>query len=266
MLFFIIVEVDSMRQRSAMLTVVMFLMGLMIVGGTYAYLNMQANVTNTNYVAVSTCFLVDYDIDNGDSTQNITGILFPSIGPTKGLNGRAGLKIKEECAVSGTGTLELHVNSATNTHLTQIASSHCEDKKTGDFLTEYMTEASCSSANGKWKSYSTSYCENKTTLAVLKNYTNSASCTANNGNWVTNGSPLKYAVYSSNNTNTTPVSVGHITGSDIGSDIPIYDDIILDYDQKYFYVYIWIDGYLTDNSHADLPFDGYIKASATQND
>ena len=257
---------NDIKKKSVILSVIVLLMGLMIAGGTFAFMTLQANVTNTNYVGVSTCFLVDYNIDNGDGTQNIEGTLFPSLSPVKGLNGRVGLKVNEECEVNGIGAIKLHINSETNSHLTEIATSHCEDKKTGDILTEYATEASCSSANQSWKSYPTSYCESNSTLQTLKEYTTSASCTSHNGTWVTNGSPLKYAVYNTNNTNGSPVKVGHITSNDIGSDITIYDDIILTHDQRYFYVYIWIDGYLTDNSHADLPFDGYISASATQND
>ena len=255
-----------MKSKSMILLSVICLIGLLIISGTYSYLYMQANVTNTNYVGISTCFLVDYNIDNGDGNQNINGILFPSINPIKGLNGRVGLKLNDNCQVNGTGMIELHINNTTGSILMQMATSHCEDKKTGDILTQYVTEASCSSANGKWKNYPTSYCEDKDTLQLLKGYTASSSCISNNGNWVTNGSPLKYAVYDTNNTNVDPVSVGHIISSDIGNDIVLYDDIILTHEQKYFYVYIWIDGYLTDNTHVNIPFDGYIKANATQND
>lgn len=270
-----IVEVDSMKMKSVVLSVIVLLIGLMIVGGTYAFMTIQANVTNTNYVGVSTCFLVDYNIDNGNGTQAITGTLFPSISPIKGLNGRVGLKINDNCDVNGMGTLKLHINSETDNHLTAIATSHCEDKKTGDILTEYATEASCSSAGERWKNYPTSYCEDNNTLQILKEYmpsaslsasSASASCVSNNGTWVTNGSPLKYAIYNSSNTNSMPVKVGHITSSNIGSDVTIYDNIVLTSDQRYFYVYIWLDGYLSDNTHSDLPFGGYINANAIQSD
>ena len=255
---------NDIKKKSMMLSVIVLLMGLMIVGGTYAFLYVSANITNTNYVGVSTCFLVDYNIDNGDNTESITGTLFPSLGPTDGLNGRVGLKINDECSVNGTGTLKIHLNNGTSASLIQKATSHCEDKKTGDILTEYTTESTCTSSGGKWRDYPNTYCEDNDTLQVLKDYTTSASCTANNGTWVTNGSPLKYAIYNSTNINASPAKVGHITSST--GDITIYDDIILTQDQRYFYIYIWLDGYLTDNSHADLTFDGYIKANAIQSD
>jgi len=255
----------SLRKNVVLMVLVMF-MGLLIAGGTFAYLTYSANITNGNYVAETHCFNVDYNIDNGDNTQDIVGTLFPSLGPTRGLNGRVGLKVNDECEVNGIGTIKLHINSESDSHLTEIATSHCEDKKTGDILTEYTTEASCSSANQSWKSYPTSYCESNSTLQTLKDYTTSASCTANNGTWVTNGSPLKYAVYNTNNTNGSPVKVGHITSSDIGNDITIYDNFLVSNLQSYYYVYIWLDGYLTDNTHADLPFGGYITANAIQDE
>ena len=257
---------NSIKGKSLVLLIVVFFIGLMIVGGTLAFMMISANITNTNYVGLSTCFLVDYNIDNGDNTQDITGILFPSLGPSGGLSGRVGLKIASSCSVNGTGTLKLHINNTTDSHIMEKATSHCEDKKTGDILTEYSTESSCSSAGAKWKNYPVSYCEDNTTLRVMKDYTTSGSCTSHNGTWVTNGSPLKYAVYNSNNTNANPIRVGHITSSSIGSDVTIYDDIILTHEQRYFYIYIWLDGYLTDNTHVDLPFDAYVKVNAIQSD
>ena len=254
---------NDIKKKSIILSVIVLLMGLMIAGGTYAFLSVGANITNTNYVGISTCFMVDYNIDNGDNTENITGTLFPSLGPSEGLYGRVGLKVKDECEVNGIGTLKIHIN-VSSASLIEKATSHCEDKKTGDILTSYVNQASCSSAGGRWREYPASYCEDIKTLQTLPDYTTSGSCTANNGTWVTNGSPLKYAIYNTSNANGTPVKVGHITSST--GDITIYDNIILTHDQRYFYVYIWLDGYLTDNSHSNLSFDGYISASATQND
>ena len=257
---------NDIKKKNIVLSVVVMLIGLMVAGGTYAFLYVQANVTNTNYIGVSTCFLIDYDIDNGDNTQNITGTLFPSLGPSDGLNGRVGLKINADCSVNGTGTLKIHINNGTSASLMQKATSHCEDKKTGEVLSTYANASTCSSAGGKWRDYPASYCEDKNTLQRLKEYTTSASCTSHNGNWITNGSPLKYAVYNTNDTNTNPIKVGYITSSSIGSDVVIHDTIELTHSEQLFYIYIWLDGYLTDNSHADLAFDGYISASATQSD
>ena len=257
---------DEIKKKSLILSIVVLLIGLLVVGGTYAYLFVTANITNTNYVGVSTCFLVNYDIDNGDNTETITGTLVPSLGPSGGLGGRVGLKINDECDVYGTGTLKIHVNSGVDGHLMEKATSHCEDKKTGDILTSYSNASSCSAASGKWKDYPANYCEDVNTLQVLKSYDTQASCTAHNGNWVTNKSPLKYAVYNSSNTNTNPVSVGYITSSSINGDVTIYTDIELTHTMQYFYIYIWLDGTLTDNTLANIPFSGYIQANANQTD
>ena len=257
---------NDIKKKSLVLTVIVLLIGLMIVGGTYAYLSVSANITNTNYVGVSTCFLVDYDIDNGDGTENITGTLVPSLSPSGGLGGRVGLKINDECSVNGTGTLKIHVDSSVSSHLMEKATSHCEDKKTGDTLTSYLNSSSCSLAGGKWFEYPVNYCENKNTLQLLKTYTTSGSCTANNGNWVTNKSPLKYAVYNTSDTTTNPVRVGYITSSSINGDVTIYNDIELTHTMQYFYIYIWLDGNLTDNTHANLTFTGHVVASAIQKD
>ena len=46
-------------KKNTFLIVLILLIGLAIAGGTYAYLNLTANVTNGTYNLTSTCFLVD---------------------------------------------------------------------------------------------------------------------------------------------------------------------------------------------------------------
>ena len=237
---------------------------ILIAGATYAYLVSNVDVTNGNYVTDTHCFQIDYNINNTDGTQNITGILFPSAVPTKGLNGRVGFKTTNNCELNGKGTLKLFINSNNNTtNLTSIASSYCRSRKTGEAVN--LTESECTAAGHRWVSIPTSYCENNATLETMTNVSQS-DCTSNGGTWVTGGSPLKYAVYDNNSGSGTPVKAGYITSSDIGDSNGkiIYDNFIVTDVQKYYYIYIWMDGYLTDNSYNDIPFTGHIEASAIQ--
>lgn len=202
---------------------------LLVVGGTYAYMTLAANVTNGSYVAGTTCFIIDYNSDSTSSAP-ITGMMFPSSSAGGGLFGQVSLKINSSCNVNGTGTLYLNVTSADSTLIKKVSN----------------------------------HCENSQTLHTLKNYTTSSTCTAQpNGIWVTSGSALKYAVYNTNSvtSSTVPTSVGYVnkTGS-----IKIYDNFSITKSVSTYYVYIWLDGNLSDNSYASLPFVGNVSASATQ--
>lgn len=198
------------------------------------------------------------------SNLDITGTMFPSASPNKGLNGRVGFKANSTCNVPGTGSLNLHVNSGFDTKILTVATSYCYDKYTGDRYTEYTTESACTTAGYKWKEYPTNWCENKNTLEMLREYTDSSTCTSNNGIWRTSGSPLKYAIYNNATGTGTPLSVGNITTSDVGHDIVIANNLDVTSTQQYYYIFIWLDGYLTDDTYVDLPFSGYINATVVQ--
>ncbi|MBR7041927.1 MAG: hypothetical protein IKI04_00335, partial [Bacilli bacterium] len=129
-------------------------------------------------------------------------------------------------------------------------------------LTEYTTESACTTAGGRWRDYGGAYCENPNTLERLPDYTTESDCNSHSGTWTSGGSPLKYAVFNSTEVNATPVSVGKINTTDIGKDVTIYNNFTITSTQTYYYIYIWLDGYLTDNSHTSLPFVGTINAEA----
>lgn len=197
-------------------------------------------------------------------SQDITGTMFPTSSPSRGLNGSVGLKVNSSCSTYGTGTIKLHVDSTTSSTLTTPIASYCESKKTLQKIDGISTKSACETANGIWRGYGDSYCENPDTLERITTYTTQSDCESNGGSWQTGGSPLKYAVYNSDDITQNPVSVGHINTSDIGHDITLKDDIVISEVQKYYYIYIWLDGYMTDNSFSNLPFSGSISASAIQ--
>ena len=58
------------------------------------------------------------------------------------------------------------------------------------------------------------------------------------------------------------LSVFNIVGS-IG-DIDLYTGFSLSHTATTYHIYIWLDGNLADNDYVNLPFSGYIHASATQ--
>lgn len=255
-----------MKNRKIVYVLLILTVLFTLIGGTFAYLNFTFEATNSNYVSETHCFQIDYTINNENSGQDITGTLFPSANPTGGLNGRVGLKTNNNCELNGIGTLKLHINdsidSTSFTKLTTKASSYCRSRKTGEAVN--LSESECTEAGNRWIDIPTSYCENTNTLEYMKDYTTSSDCTSNGGTWVTNGSPLKYAVY--NNVDlTTPVSVGHIISTDRGTDMTIFDNFMVISEQKYYHIYIWLDGNLTDNTFEELPFSGYILSSVTQN-
>lgn len=70
---------------------------------------------------------------------------------------------------------------------------------------------------------------------------------------------LKYAVYE--NINSSPVSSGNITAK---GEMNLYSNFALSKTAKTYYIYVWLDGERADNTYVDIPFSGYISASATQ--
>ena len=247
-------------KKNVLLIITVLLVGLGLAGGTYAWFSSAATITNGNYATDTHCFDVTYT----DNTDQITGTMFPSGVASSGLSGRVGLKANTNCNLAGIGTLKLHINSETSSTLTTSTSSYCENRSTLEPISGVSTEAACKTAGGRWRGYGDSYCESNTTLERLTTPTDSASCTSAGGTWKSGGSPLKYAVYNNANGTGYPLSKGYITSSDIGNDITIYDEFIIDTTQHYYYIFIWLDGYLVDNTVNNLPFSGYISASAIQ--
>ena len=213
------------KKKNIILAIVVLLVGFLLAGGTYAFLTRTVNVTNGNYVAGTTCFDIDY-IDN---TDQITGTLFPSSNHTKGLTGAVSLKTKNTCDLDGVGSIYIHVNSGTSNLFTTTAASHCE---------------------------------NESTLETLTQYTTSSACYGRNRNWVTTGTPLKYAVYDNSTGTGTPLSVGYVNAID--SDIPVFENFLITHTQANYYIFLWLDGNLTDNTYTNLTFDGYLKTEVIQ--
>lgn len=221
----------SIKNKNIILSIVVIMVGLLFAGGTFAFLSMTLNVVNGEVGGKVECFLFDYNVNNDDGTQDITGTLFPTAGPSNGLFGRVRINMNSECNISGIGTLYLKVNEGTSTMFGNIASSHCE---------------------------------NSTTLMTMNDNKDEGSCVSAGGNWVSNGTVLKYAVYSTNNTDNTPLNVGYFDSDAIGSQIVLYDGFNVNHTQQSYYIYLWLDGYLTDNSYTNLPFNGSIEAKVVQ--
>lgn len=265
---------------------------VLIAGGTYAFLTMALNVQNGNINGKLECFQINYnacnlwdvngdgvidtnDADafqqcladaenyilhdlNGDGTingkdvtsfrrcldnienpgtwnteaaGNLGGILFPSTEITGGLFGSLAMGVNSACNVTGTGTIYLHVGTESSVTLLRKTDGHCE---------------------------------NPTTLETLTSYTSSNECLTDGNMWVTDGSALKYAVYDNAAGTGVPISVGYITGGDIGEDISLYTGFDVNSTNNRYYMFIWLDGNLTNEDYEDLPFSGYIHASVVQ--
>ena len=215
------------KSNKLVVSLLMILVVALVAGGTYVWLVITASTTNGVYNLSSTCFVVDY-VDN---TDQITGTMFPSADHTKGLTGGLSMKINNSCNVEGKGALYLHVNSA-STKLLTTAAAHCE---------------------------------NPTTLTTMKEYKTSASCTSAGGSWTTTGKVLKYAIYDNPEGTGTPVKVGYYSGSN-GDNQLLHSDFNITKTQLNYYVYFWLDGYITDNTYTNLTFSGYIYTTATQSE
>lgn len=251
------------KNKNIILSIIVIFVGLLVAGGTYAFLTFSLNVTNGEYATGTECFNIEYNVNNGDGTQDITGTMFPSSGPSKGLNGKVSINVNSSCTMSGIGTLKLHVNDGTSSALSTKAAPRCVSHFTGLDMSEYTTESACTGAGEVWK-YPDSYCEKADTLEVMKEYTTESTCTSNGGVWTTNGSPLKYAVYDSAGTSGNLLSSGHFDSGFVGTDVTLYDNFPVGTTVKNYYIYIWLDGNLTDNSFTELPFSGLINAEVAQ--
>ncbi len=262
---------------------------VLIAGGTYAFLTMALNVQNGNVNGKLECFQINYnacnlwdvngdgvidtndsaalndyfngtvnenyiyrdlngdgainnldatlfsDCLNGTQTNNsvgdLRGTLFPSTEITGGLFGSLAMGVNSACNITGTGTIYLHVGTESSVTLLRKTDGHCE---------------------------------NPTTLEALTSYTSSNECLTDGNKWVTDGSALKYAVYDNAMGTGVPLSVGYITGGDIGEDISLYTGFDVNSTNNRYYMFIWLDGNLTNEDYEDLPFSGYIHASVVQ--
>jgi hypothetical protein len=262
---------------------------VLIAGGTYAFLTMALNVQNGNVNGKLECFQINYnacnlwdvngdgvidtndsaalndyfngtvnenyiyrdlngdgainnldatlfsDCLNGTQTNNsvgdLRGTLFPSTEITGGLFGSLAMGVNSACNITGTGTIYLHVGTESSVTLLRKTDGHCE---------------------------------NPTTLETLTSYTSSNECLTDGNKWVTDGSALKYAVYDNAMGTGVPLSVGYITGGDIGEDISLYTGFDVNSTNNRYYMFIWLDGNLTNEDYEDLPFSGYIHASVVQ--
>ena len=214
-------------KKNVLLIITVLLVGLGIAGGTYAWFSNAVSVTNGNYATDTHCFNITYT----DNTDQITGTMFPSSNAGGGLSGSISFKRSTSCATNGRGTFYLHVDSDTSTILTSTVAAHCENKYTLETIGEF----------------------------------NSSDCANNPDNavWVTNGTALKYAIYDSTARNHL-YAAGYIDSSFIGQDKAIHTDFSINNTQKTYYLYIWLDGYVSDNTYTDLPFSATSKLMAMQ--
>ena len=255
---------NNIKTKTFVLIFLVVVFSLAIAGATWAFLTRDIEMTNQNHAINSECFLIDYNVNNENGTKDITGTLFPTGKASGGLSGRVGLKINSSCNMYGTGTLKMHINATTNQDLTRSISSYCISRSTLEKINGINSKSACEAENvkGRWMGYGDSYCENPNTLERID--VKEEDCTSSGGIWTTGGSPLKYSVYNTTDTTQAPIKVGHITSNDIGSDIVLKDDISVIKQEKYYYIYVWLDGYMNDDTFNDKSFSGFINASAIQ--
>ena len=164
------------KKKTFLLIIGVLLFGMLLVGGTYAYLVFAVNTTNDSYSTKTTCFNIYYD-DVSSNATSISGTLFQSSTPQGGLSGTVDIGIDSTCNIDGIATLTLNITSL----------------------------------DDKFKERIDAHCEDASTLATLNSYETLSECIAvDNTKWATNGRALKYAVYNGD----TPVSVGYVNRTD----------------------------------------------------
>lgn len=213
-------------KKSIILSLVICAIGLILTGGTYAYFTMAFDATNSNIVTNTRCFSVNYT----DNTNQITGTLFPSAGPAKGLSGSVTYQADTTCGVNGRGTFKLIVDNNTSSTLTNVVEPHCE---------------------------------NKYTLETVRGYDISDCGVNDNTVWVTNGTALKYAIFDSTSRNHL-YAAGYIDSTFIGNEKTIHSDFSVTTTSKTYYIYIWLDGNVSDNTYANLPFSATSRLDVLQ--
>jgi len=275
-----------MKKKNIILLILVLIAGILLAAGTYAYFIIAANVINGNYVDSTQCFDIEYsvretssstdaicantDIDgdgyvsiidsqqlssfinsgntnsqydvNSDSVvdyddvtlinqcvNTIGGTLFQSSNALGGISGRYHLNINESCDVDAVGEIFLKVDDTTSTLLTQTVREHCE---------------------------------NSVTKVTVPGYTTESECVAISGNeWVTTGTALKYSIYDANN---QLLTAGHIPSSVIGGQMSLYDGFSVGHTEQTYILYIWLDGYLADNTYVLQSFGGSMYAEIMQ--
>ena len=161
-------------------------------------------------------------------------IFLPVYKPSEGSIYQVNIKTIPACqGVSGTGKLKLYVNASTSSKLLSTVGGHCENKNTLETLKEYSDSASCESSSSR--------------------------------KWVTNGTAVKYAIYNNTSGTGNPITAGYVTQNSIGSYAVLYDGFAVNNVENIFYVYIWMDGNLTDGSYSNLTLDSYVRVNVTQN-
>ena len=217
---------DNNIKKSIILSLVICAFGLLLVGGTYAYFTMAFNATNSSIVTDTRCFSVNYT----DNTDQITGTLFPSAGPGKGLSGSIFYQANTSCGVSGRGSFKLLVGNGTSSTLTTVVEPHCE---------------------------------NKYTLETVRGFSQ-ADCSSNDSTkWVTNGTALKYALFDSAS-RTHIYAAGYIDSTFIGNEKEIHSSFSVTPTLKSYYIYIWLDGNVSDNTYTNLPFSATSRLDVVQ--
>lgn len=212
--------------KSIILSLVICCIGLMLAGGTYAYFTMAFNATNSNIVTDTRCFNINYT----DNTDQITGTLWPSAGPAKGLSGSIVYQANTSCGVSGRGTFKLMVANGTSSTLTGVVEPHCENKYTKETVRGFAQE----------------------------------DCGVNDSTeWVTNGTALKYAIFDSTTRNHI-YAAGYIDSSFIGTEKTIHSNFSVTTTSKTYYIYIWLDGNLSGDDYANLPFSATSRLDVIQ--
>lgn len=220
------------KKKYVILVVAVISFGLLLVGGTYAWLISNDVTVNGSSNGVTTNFYAVYDFTNDDgsiSETAITGTLMQTSYPKGGLHGKISMRHSETSGTDAIGSILMTVGSGTASKLYSSVAAHCE---------------------------------RATTLESLKVYEDESSCTSAGNIWVAGGSALKYAVYK--DSVSTPVSVGYVDGV---KTITIRDNFVLGADPDHpqiYYLYIWLDGELADSSYASLTFSGNIHLKADQ--
>lgn len=237
-----------MKRTIIFISLILFFLMIIIGTLTYVYLYKDYD-TKTN------CLIITYGINVKRGTSKINTLMPSSITIKDGLKTGIKIKLKDECLQGTTANLILHINKETNQLLTTTSSSYCKiDSSKNTTLTKEL----CNRSGGTWFGLNDYYCENPQSLERMGKYLTYNNCIKNNGSWTQPESPLRYAVYDSENEESLPYTFGKIYPEDIGKDITISSEMPINDPEKQYYIYIWLDKNVIDSTYEGLTFDATL--------
>lgn len=246
------------KRYYVILVMAVVLGGLLLTGGTYAWLTFSTTVGDNEIVANSTCFIIDYSGDfqslgslpgdvNGDNKLNLADI-------TSMRSYVSGNKdFTSEQIALGDSDGDGDLDSDDVEYWRTVVSSRDPAAPVYYYGLLFPSKTAKGGLSGSVTLNINSEC------SVAGKGTITLNVGSDTGSVLLSEGALKYAVYDSTKTN--ELASGTLTAT---GDKTLYTNFSLSTTATTYYVYVWLDGTIADNDYINAPFSGYLRASAVQ--